>query len=196
MTIRKPLSGPVDGEHVVRRALDFFSGVHGDSDPLGGASTTQFSEPIPVYRIDLDKIHGENFMDAARFVGCRYLLGPAEKESAVAVADVRKDETDETALFSRVTRGGIAQRLWDATMLASETYGDRPEQYDIRIIDIPALQRSALWLRDDRGHNDVFFLIYSGKSDARKVHEEPSFVKDVVGAASNYRSRRDQAIAN
>jgi hypothetical protein len=194
MTILKPSSGPSDGEYVVRRTLNFLSRDYDASDPLGGADVTQFSDAIPIFRIDLDKIHSENIMSDAREVGSRYLIGRADTEQAVAIADVRKDTETGTTAFGRLARGGVAQRLWDATMLASETYGRGSEQFEFRIIDIPALQCSALWLHGDRGH-DAFFPINSGdKADESKIREEPSFVAKVIGAASNYK-RAAQAIA-
>jgi len=192
MAIRKPSSGPGDGEQVVRRALNFFAGHHDASDPLGGASETQFSAAIPVYRMDLENIRNKSFISEARYVGWRYLLGLAEKNQAVAIADVRENQSGQTA-FSRLARGMIAQRLWDATMLADKTYRDRPEQFEFRIIDIPALQRSALWLHGDQNHN-IFYPIYSGNADSSNVHEEPSFVEDVIGAASDYRTHAARGV--
>ena len=127
-------------------------------------------------------------------MGWRYLVGIADANQAVAIADVRADETGHTT-FSRLARGVAAQRLWDATTLANEHYRDRPEQFEFRIMDIPGLQTSALWLHSDQ-NNDVFIPIYSGNTDANKVHEEPSFIKDVVGAAFDYRERTKDGTEN
>jgi hypothetical protein len=176
--------GPSDGEQVVRRALSFLSD-HDPSDPLGGAPATKLSAAIPVYRMDLNTIQNENFINFARSVGWRYLVGLPEKSQAIAVADVREDEAGKTT-FSRLVRGMIAKSLQNATILARKEYGDKPERFEFRIIDIPALHRSALWFHGDHDH-DIFFSIYSRKVDDTKVREEPSFVKDVVGAASHYR---------
>jgi hypothetical protein len=188
MTIHR-LRGPVGGKDAVDRALNhLFPGGPSTDAPLGGGTAQKLrtSQPIPVFRVDLGSIHDPRFLLAARPVGWRYLV---DKNGPAAVADIRETSSGEV-VFGRVTRGLPAKRLLRAAQQAEDIYADETAGgYALRILDIPALSMSALWLHAESSDQlpqkqEVFFPIMSGQLRNEEVQEDSSFVKEVICAAT------------
>ncbi|MGY2053032.1 hypothetical protein [Methylobacterium sp. JK268] len=139
---------PPKGRATVTRALrDLWTRDPG-GDAVGG-TPINLAEPIPVYRLGLDQIDDVGCLKQAAPVGWRYLLEAGRAH--VAVADV--GERDGETRFASLSRGDEAQRLMEAAELAASLAEASPEDYEIRILDVPALHASAVWLS---GARDVF----------------------------------------
>lgn len=181
MTIRSS-DGPVGGREAVNRALNHLMAgteVPDTRAPIGGADhKRRTTQPIAVFRVDLDHIHDDGFLRDAHRIGWRYLV---DQNGPAAVADVR-ERPDGVAAFSRMSHGAPAERLLHAAQVAAKSYGHGVrDAYEVRILDIPSLYTSALWLH---GPRDVFFPMASGVRDqGPEIREDPTFVKGVVDAA-------------
>jgi hypothetical protein len=175
MVLRRA-KGPIEGAAVVHRALNHIVTSAPDQPPRAGASPTrQTTQPLAIYRLDLDQIKKHDFLRAASQTGWRYLV---VEEVPVAVADVR-EMPQGGAEFSQVSRGAVPQGLLRAAQMASERYGSHiAQEYDVRVLEIPSLYITALWLH---GPGDVFFPIMKGQLG--EVREDPGFLSDIMNQA-------------
>ncbi|ACL55711.1 hypothetical protein [Methylobacterium nodulans] len=142
-------SAPATGRAVVRRALRDLWDQGPTADAAGGAAIN-LAEPIPLYRLGLNQIDATGGLTQAQHVGWRYLLETAGGDTAVAdVGEVGGGETR----FASLARGENARRLIEAATLAESVAQQKPEEYEVRILDVPALHVSAIWLA---GENNIF----------------------------------------
>ncbi|ACA16253.1 hypothetical protein M446_1763 [Methylobacterium sp. 4-46] len=144
--ILKP--APEHGRAIVARAVRDLWSADAGAGAAGGAALN-LSEPIPLYRLGLDQVSAEG-VSGAEPVGWRYLLEAGS--GSAAVADLGQRAGDE-ARFASLSRGDSARRLMDAAALAATIADGKPTPYEIRILDVPALHVSAIWLS---GKPDIF----------------------------------------
>jgi len=186
MTI-KGTEGPSQGLDVVRQALKHLSPRTtkrlSEALTLGGA---QAAQPIPLYVIGLDEIQDDNFLSAASMAGWRYML---VNDDPVAAADVDVSENN-TVGFSRLIHSTHAASLLKASQKADKEYGKAAMEYEPRILEVPSLYLSALWLH---GEEDHFFPYASGEAGAmQSMSEDRDFVTKVCKQAENKRQLRDE----
>ncbi len=110
------------------------------AETLGGAAVN-IAEPLPVYRLALDDIEGPDMLAKAKPVGWRYLL---EEPGQVAYADLT-DGSGGNQAFASLSRNRNAERLNEAAHLAEKVAANLPD-VEARILDVPALHLSAVWL--------------------------------------------------
>lgn len=182
MTIMKPV-GPSGGAAVVGRAVsDLMARGPNAFSPRGGAAGMQATQPIRLFMLKSSDIKDASFLKEATPIGWRYLIlgqGPA------AVADVSETSGLRQPDFGSLIRGPIAERLGQAAELAEHKYEADPSTFEARILEIPSLYITALWLH---GPRDIFFPFLEGaQKDAAEVHEDPSFVSRVLGIATTKR---------
>jgi len=72
----------------------------------------------------------------------------------------------------------MASRLAEAAELAAKHYEAGPAAYEARVLEIPSLYMSALWLH---GHRDVFFPFLEGTQST--VNEDGRFTSRVFDLA-------------
>lgn len=140
MTI-KSHAGPIDGRAVMQQALatrvpqaEMFS------TPLGGAPQT--GSPVPFYHLSLDALTEPNPLEFATMTGWQY---PVVGGIDPGLADIR-DVPDGPSSFAGLSHGLLAQRFIQASLLAEQALAAQAEEYQPRLLDIPALQFAALWL--------------------------------------------------
>jgi hypothetical protein len=147
--------------------------------PAVGGAALKASQPVRLFTVQLNDITNDDFLKLAKPIGWRYLIvdsGP------IAVADV-KDLGSGGAAFSSVTRGPIAEGLSKAADLATRRYDKDPVNYEVRILEIPSLYISALWLHGSS--REVFFpFLAGGGVNPIIVREDPQFVQHVLQAAA------------
>jgi hypothetical protein len=153
MSLIKNLTPPIKGTAVVGSALmDLQASTHNDS-LLGGAAV-DLSQPLPLFQLRLSDIKKGFDFSAAHLVGWRYLIentGP--NESAYAYADVENAGSGDPK-FAGLANNQNATRLMDAVKIAEQVAKNIPTDCEARVLDVPALKFSALWL--DCGKNSVF----------------------------------------
>jgi hypothetical protein len=124
-------------------------------------------------------ITDESFVKKAVPVGWRYLIfgqGP------IAVADVKEASGSGPLTFGSLIRGPIAERLTQAADLAARDYDAGPGKFEARILEIPSLYISALWLY---GPRDIFIpFLEGGARDTMPVRVDTSFASHVVELAA------------
>jgi len=150
MGIRKS-TGP-DATQLVETALTEIQDATNILSPLGGEERAmepeELLEPLPVYSVGLEELAGHELRPNLQPTSWRYLIWQGNEP--VGTADVDADELieeDSLAAFNHVSRGAPARLLNQALLLAEEEFEHSDEQFDLRILEIPALNRVALWLQ-------------------------------------------------
>jgi hypothetical protein len=185
-------SGPPGGIAAIGTELNhLLSRGPGSPAPRAGAEPApagspppRMSQPIPLYTIGLQDIHDSEFLTAAREIGWRYVIFA---EGPIAVADVEETESPGKPHFRRLTRGPIAQRLVEAISLAEGIYRNEQSDYELRMLEIPALYTVALWLN---GKQDAFIPIADGSpSLPEKIAVDADFLGKIFKQANSKRQR-------
>ena len=105
----------------------------------------------------LNDVTDVNFLAKAVPIGWRYLIvgpGPA------AITDVRRIGLRAQGFdTSSHSHGELADRLAKAAEFAERRYGNHAEDFEARILEIPAVHMSALWLH---GPQDIFIPLHRG----------------------------------
>jgi hypothetical protein len=142
VVIRLP-SGPINAPTAIGKAMNDL-GLRGSHSAFV-SPTIKASQPIPVFVLQLDEI-GDGFLGRARRWGWRYLL--IDTGSAADVND--------KAEFHSISHGELPARLMEACERASAMFEQRPEQFEPRILEIPALYVVTLWIF---GPEQTFFCL-------------------------------------
>jgi hypothetical protein len=135
-------AGPANGRDVVRQALAIrMPQGRSFSTPLGGAP--QAGSPVPFYHLPLSKLDSQDPLSQATLSGWRY---PVVGGINPGLADLREGSDDSSPMYAGLVHGGMVQRFMQAALLAEQTLGSTSDAFEPRILDVPALQFSALWL--------------------------------------------------
>lgn len=184
----KTLPGPALGMQIVGRAVNDLMPDRAAAASVAGGGGPQVGQPIPRYLVKLNDLTDVNFLAKAVQIGWRYLIvgsGPA------VIADVKQAQSGE-ASFDSLIHGDFADRLSQAANLAAQEYETQPEAFEARILEIPSIYMSALWLH---GIRDVFFSTHQDPSGKQPpLQEDPSFVLRAVQAAAAKRNATTQKV--
>jgi hypothetical protein len=135
-----------------------------------------------VYYLGLDDIQGVDSLGKAKHVGWRYLV---EDSNSVAYADLVENQGGEQA-FSSLSRNRNAERLSQAAHVAEKEATGLPD-CEARILDVPALQISSIWLFGPSPR----FIPYIDPERLREpdasVSVDPDFLDRLVGRANQLR---------
>ncbi len=146
---------------------------------MAGGAAINLSQPLPVYRLGLDDIDDEHCIDKAVEIGWRYLIEPAGGVGGAGFADVRPAQGGEFK-FTSLSQNANADRLLEAAHLAQQIGEGSAAEYEARILDVPAVYISAIWLA---APTPVFIPYidpaHLGQPGA-KVRVQPDFLKDLV----------------
>ena len=84
--------------------------------------------------------------------------------------------------FDSLIHGRIAERLAEAAELAARKYSAEQSDFEARILEIPAIYMTALWLH---GPRDIFIpFLEGGTKDTLLLQEDPAFLARVVQTAT------------
>jgi hypothetical protein len=171
-------AAPAGGLAAVGRAVEhFFSGGPpvGSGDPRS-LKPMDVTQPLPVFALGLDDLQEAGGFDRARPVAWRYMVGHGEP---VAVVDVR--ERAGQAVFHRMLRGEpVAGLMRAAHQLAALGDSGALEDVEVRVLDVPALHKVALWRHAANG--DVFVPIADAGEVSHAV-DGATFLRDLRDAA-------------
>jgi hypothetical protein len=187
MTITRP-QGPAGGITVLGRFVPHLMSRGPNAlRPMGGAPAPQVSQPIRVYTVKLSDIRDEDFPDRAVPTGWRYLI---DANGPVAVADLKEvGQGGGPPAFGRLLRGPIVEDLPRAIDYATRQFSSDTRQYEVRILEIPAIYKTAVWLH---GPEEIFIPILERGETATApppVHEDRQFTSRVVQLASDKKGR-------
>lgn len=153
----KSHQGPSNGQIVMANALAVRLPLnHATISTVGG--DLQVGGPLPFYHLALDQLPLDNALDHAIRTGWRY---PAIVANATGLVDIRGSEGTNSAVFGGLLYGVVAERLIKAAVLAEGALANKPEEYEPRLLDVPALSFLALWLRSSQG--DWFISLLEGE---------------------------------
>jgi len=172
MTVVKSPDAPIGGIAAITSALPHLlpRGPQSATAMLGGATTISAGDPIPLYVVSPTDLLDPQFLDRANPTAWRYLIVAS---GGVALADVRTLAPSQANL-SALIRGPMAERLSQAEKVAEQRYGVVSDSYEARILEVPAIYVTALWLH---GQKDIFFPVMEAKTrPGDKVEEDPNFV--------------------
>jgi hypothetical protein len=180
---RKP---PEAGSLAIGRALNDLRGQPERAELLGGAEI-DLSQPLPVYRLGLDEVEGHESLDRAKHVGWRYLVEPPGGGS-VAYADV-KETSGGGSRFASLSQNRNAERLMQAAHLAQQVAEDLPDDCEARVLDVPALYLSAIWLTAARPIFIPYIDAQRLADPSAKIEVEPDFLNRLLNAARTARQQ-------
>ncbi|MBY5721244.1 hypothetical protein HFO33_32605 [Rhizobium leguminosarum] len=147
---------PKDGHDTIAKAISDISDTP-PSDELVGGGSLNLSEPMPVYLLGLSDIRTDpDPLAKAKLVAWRYILERPDAD-LVAYADVKEREAKTE--FVSVSSSDIAMSLLEAAHIAQKVAQKLQGDVEIRVIEIPAVKLSAVWLADG---SDVFIPYIDG----------------------------------
>lgn len=178
----KTAQGPAGASSAIAEAWSNLSGGPTAFDIKGFGAGPQMSRPIEVFAVPLDKITSTDFLDKAKPVGWRYLMFDSElTQSPLASADIKEDAAGG-ATFQAMTKGLMPERLSEASQFAAQHLADDPRDYEIRILEIPALYLAAIWLKEENGPGSLFIPFLDRSEDVRP-RVDPEFTERVLKRA-------------
>ncbi len=147
-----PIKGPIEpsgGRDIVHSALSQRSHRSQHLPALRGSPQT--GAPLPVYLLSRDEALLSNPLSAARLIGWKYPIvgGDAPGLATLLIAP-------DGPKFAGITHGPLPSRLLDAAALADDHLESLAEEFEPRLLEIPALHICALWLFRAEGEN--FFI--------------------------------------
>lgn len=120
-------------------------------------STMSAMKPHPVYSLGLSDLAAGSGQERAKLVAWRYLL--VENQQVRQAAEVVPEFQGGTGYrFGSLTTGYVAGAA-QALALADSDPEVVVGSYEIRALQVPALNVMALWLKDLSGANDQFILL-------------------------------------
>jgi hypothetical protein len=181
MAIVQKQNPPTAGRNIIGKALRDLWGRPDRRGALGGA-VVSLSEPLPLYSLRLDDIDKPESISRAKPIGWRYLV---ENPQGVAYADLVAGP-DGGEAFASLSRNQNAERLSQAAHLA-ESVAIGLSDCEARILDIPALNISAVWLAGAQWKFIPYIdLEKLGKPDA-KISVDDNFLNRVAERAEQLR---------
>lgn len=145
-------------------------------------SAVQLSAAQPVYHLELAQLYSHLPLQQAKTDVRRYLL--ACRDEVVASVDLTGDETDELKILS-VDFGPKVEGIVAAISLAESISNQSDAQ--ARILDVPALAISFLWLH---GTSDAFVKAFEiGEQFLKdKVYDEKDFLRILLPMTEEIKS--------
>ncbi|QSB21523.1 hypothetical protein JN403_12275 [Pseudomonas sp. 15A4] len=112
---------------------------------------------MPFYHLSLDQLLYDNALEKAIRTGWRY---PVIGSIKAGLVDIRGDEGTNSASFGGLSYGGVAERFIQASTIAAGQLANSTDEYEPRLLDVPALSFLAFWLRSSEG--DWFIPLLEG----------------------------------
>jgi hypothetical protein len=137
------------------------------SGPVGGSTNfllrdtrslqSSVSYPHKVYNLGLQDLVRGNVLKDAHLVSWRYLIRQGNR--GTAAAEVNYDELKGGSKFSEFNPGSLADATLQEIQRVEQNSELERKSYELRLLRIPALYVTALWLKDTEGSQDVLIPI-------------------------------------
>jgi hypothetical protein len=187
-------TGPRVGPRVIAsgiadaRAADFRAAARPSARARAGAraqAAPHVARPFKRFVLHVPQIKGATFLRKARQVGWRYIL---IEGNSISVADVSQKSPRARPTLGAVIDGSLGRELVRAAEVAMKRFGAVKERFEARMLEVPALYVSALWLHSTRGR-DVFIRLFErGPNGRRRVSVDDDFVGRLKNAAVEARA--------
>ena len=168
----------------------------------------EHSEPHPVYVATLDDLAGGKLLSAARQTGWRYLL--VQHDEVVAEAELsaarpaakgakgakKSAGAKQELTFASLTHGPFSGATVDGLHAAERLPQVEKNDYELRLLKVPAVYLVALWLHG--AHEDI--LVPLGQPPAglkkNKAYTEASVIRALRATAARTKEFNDAYGAN
>lgn len=117
-----------------------------------GSLAVEVAAPHPLFVVDLKDVAEGRLLGAAEANGWRYLV--LQNGKAFASANLYWDDEDRRFEFSHTSQGEFVEATVDALRAAEALPQVEERDFDLRLLDVPALNLRALWLRAE-GAEDI-----------------------------------------
>jgi hypothetical protein len=146
---------PVGGRDIVNTALSQSSYRSQYLPALRGSPQT--GTPLSVYLLSRDEALLPDPFSAARLIGWKYPIigGDSPGLAFLLIAP-------DGLKFAGISHGPLPNRLLDAAVLANNHLESLVEEFEPRLLEIPALRIYALWLFRAEGEN-IFISLMDGQ---------------------------------
>ena len=145
----KGQTGPPGGRDIVNTALSRRSHRAQYLPALRGSPQT--GAPLPVYLISRDEALSPDPLGAAKLIGWEYPIVGGDSAGLAFLLI-----TPDVPKFAGISHGPLPGRLLDAAVLADKHLESMAEEFEPRLLEIPALHIYALWLF--RAEGESFFI--------------------------------------
>jgi hypothetical protein len=179
---------PIGGRDIVRKTLTVRSQRARDDSALRGSLQT--GAPLPIYLVSSEEISGADPLSSAKIVGWRY---PVIGGASAGLVTLVEDKGD--LKFAGVSQGLLPARLLEAAALAEDNLRSTEERLEPRLLEIPSLRVTALWLCGSQGQNLFIFLVDGQRWDSSQLQIEHS-VQPRVTAALTALGRRSGGVSS
>jgi hypothetical protein len=143
MAIVRSRNAPSSGPEVIGKALRDLAATRDDRFWTLGGNKLNLWQPFPVYRLDMKTFRRPEDIDKAEMFGWRYLVEDPHDQGA-GFADVKV--SGGSAQFTSFSKNKNAYRLIEAAHLAQAVAEKKDAAYEARILEIPQVYVSAIWL--------------------------------------------------
>jgi hypothetical protein len=158
MTIKGQIE-PVGGRDIVNTALSQRSHRTEHLPALHGSPQT--GAPLPVYLISRDEALSSDPLSEAKLIGWKYPIVGGRSDGLAFLLRVAPTDLK----FAGISHGPLPRRLLEAAVLADNHLGSLTEEFEPRLLEIPALHIYALWLHRAERKN-VFISLMDGQPPA------------------------------
>ena len=166
---------PENCDRVLVEALLDLASSADPTEALGGSvAEVTFAKPMLVFVVGLEDAASRPILSVARPVSWRYLvIGP----DSTALADLDAALQGGSVEFQRINEGKNASNLRTALDQADALFSNTHEAYEARILEIPAIYTSSVWISG--AHKNIFIPYLD---DVRLAGGEPSVQQDFLDA--------------
>lgn len=176
-------------EAMVRRAVGSMMPPGAPPDRVGmlpvpgDAPSMETAAPHPVYVAGLAELAEGRLLETARENGWRYLL--IRGDQAVATATVGTGEGGAAMEFSHVTQGPFVEATVEGLRRAEALDEVASGDYELRLLDVPALYLRALWLHGENGEGEMLIPLPPSPDgiEPYRAYSEPELVGALHAAA-------------
>ena len=183
-------TAPAEGIELVRRAVaNYFRLMSrpssaGSPAAAAGAGSVASAQPIQAFSVPFENASDANFIQAATPNGWRYLIVQPHPQLVVTLT---QDAGNWAA--HKIEGPNFVDRILQAALFASRTYGTSQDSYEARLLEIAALSTYALWLH---GAQDIFIpLANCDHGYKTEIKNDQNFVQNVVNEAKERRKELD-----
>ena len=161
-----PIKGqiePVGGREIVHAALSHRSHRGQYLPALCGSPQT--GAPLPVYVISCDEALFPDPLGAAKLIGWKYPIVGGDSAGLAFLLI-----TPDGLKFAGISHGPLPGRLLEAAVVADKHLESVAEEFEPRLLEIPALHIYALWLFRAEGENFFISLMDEDPSASSMLH--------------------------
>lgn len=149
----------------------------------GAPAPTETAAPHPVYAAGLEELAEGRLLETARENGWRYLL--IRGDQAVATATVDTGPGSAEMRFSHVTQGPFVEATLEGLRRAEALDEVASGDYELRLLDVPAMYLRALWLHGENGEGEMLIPLPPAPDgiEPYRAYSEPELVGALHAAA-------------